>query len=166
MIVHSGSNIVLITSTSTFISEFFINNGCGIRDTRTHDDGDQVMVVPGVERKIEWPEGRGAGCGAVGWPVMNGETFREEQGGDGVSKALKRKDQVTKERGVSRRRVRGGAPIAGSASRGDGENSRKGQKDIISGEGEMREEADRVANLWVALSAWYTMFVNFFFWIL
>jgi len=89
---------------------------------------------------------REEGQGVVGL-VKNGETFQKEQGGDGVSEALKRKDQVMKERGASRRRVRGGAPTAGSARGGDGGNSRKEQKDIIIGEGEMRAEADRVANL-------------------
>ena len=48
---------------------------------------------------------------------------------------------------MCRRRVRGGTPTAGSARGGDGGNSRKGQKDIIIGEGKMRVEADRVANL-------------------
>jgi hypothetical protein len=33
----------------------------------------------------------------------------KEQGGDGVSEALKRKDQLMKERRASRRRVRWGA---------------------------------------------------------
>jgi DNA excision repair protein ERCC-4 len=56
-----------------------------------------------------------------------------------------------KERGASRRRVRGGAPTAGSAGGGDGGNSRMGQKDIISGESKMKEEVDRVANLRVVL---------------
>ena len=60
---------------------------------------------------------------------------------------MKRKDQVMKERGVCRRRVRCEVPAAGSAREGDGGNSRKEQKDIIIGEGEMRAEADRVANL-------------------
>ena len=56
-----------------------------------------------------------------------------------------------KERGASRRRVRGGVPAAGggsgSARGGSGVSTRKEQRDIIVGEGEMRDEAERVANL-------------------
>jgi DNA excision repair protein ERCC-4 len=68
--------------------------------------------------------------------------------GDGVSEALKRKDQVMRERGASRRRVRGGAPPSGGIGNGGGGGGgKKGQKDTIVGENEMRDEAERVANL-------------------
>jgi DNA excision repair protein ERCC-4 len=65
--------------------------------------------------------------------------------GDGVSEALKRKDQAMKERGASRRRVRGGAPATGGAVAAGG--TKKEPKDLIIGEGEMRDEAERIADL-------------------
>lgn len=98
------------------------------------------------------------GKGPFGLPDKNGDAlntggYQKQKGlgdgdgdGDGVSEALKKKDHVMKERGDSRRRVRGGAP-AGGGGRGVGSSGgKKEQKDII-GEGEMRDEAERVANL-------------------
>jgi DNA excision repair protein ERCC-4 len=89
------------------------------------------------------------GKGPFGLPDKSGDAlntggYQKQKGlrdgdGDGVSEALKKKDQVMKERGASRRRVRGGAPAGGGGGK-------KEQKDII-GEGEMRDEAERVANL-------------------
>jgi len=151
MIVHPGLNTVLImtssTSTSTLISEFLSTMDA---DAEQGTQG-RTMMETKLRLYLGWKGKlsgrREEGQGVVGWPVKNGETFQKEQGGDGVSEALKRKDQVMKERGMCRRRVRGGAPTAGSARGGDGGNWRKGQKDIITGEGEMRAEADRVANL-------------------
>jgi DNA excision repair protein ERCC-4 len=109
------------------------------------------MMETKLRLYLEWKgklsERKEEGQGAVAWPAKNGETFQKKQDGGGVSEALKRKDQVMKERGTCRRRVRGGAPTAGSAREGDGGNSREEQKDIIIGDGEMRAEADRVANL-------------------
>jgi len=78
--------------------------------------------------------GKGPNKGFGGW---SGD-------GDRISEALKRKDQVMRERGQSRRRVRGGAPASGSSS-----GAKKDQKDAIIGESEMRDEADRVAQLYV-----------------
>lgn len=84
---------------------------------------------------------------AAALPVKNSKTFQKEQDGSKTSEALKRKDQVIKERGASRRRVRGGAPTAESARGGDGGIASKELRGIIIGESEMREEAERVANL-------------------
>jgi DNA excision repair protein ERCC-4 len=151
MVVHPGSNTVLImtssTTTSTHISEFLSTLDV---DAEQGAQG-RTMMEKKLRLYLEWKGKlsrlKEEGQGAVVWPDKNGETFQKEQGGDGISEALKRKDQVMKEKGACRRRVRGGAPTVGSAGGGDGRNSRKGQKGIIIGEGEMREEADQVANL-------------------
>ncbi|KIM73439.1 hypothetical protein PILCRDRAFT_829181, partial [Piloderma croceum F 1598] len=128
MIIHPGSNTVLImtssTSTSTLVSEFLSTMDV---DAEEGIQG-RTMMETKLRLYLEWKgelSGRKEeGHGAVAWPAKN----------------------VMKERGTCRRRVRGGAPTAGSARGGDGGNSRKEQKDIIIGEGEMRVEADRVAN--------------------
>ncbi|KAI0763850.1 hypothetical protein BD413DRAFT_698917 [Trametes elegans] len=60
-------------------------------------------------------------------------------GGDDVSEALKRKDRERQERALSRRRVRGGAPVAAAPSR---ERTTSG----ILGEGEIKKEADDIAD--------------------
>jgi DNA excision repair protein ERCC-4 len=85
-------------------------------------------------------EGSGAGDGNQ---KKKGPGSGADGDGDRISEALKRKDQVMKERGASRRRVRGGAAAAGR-SRDVGS---KNEKKDIAGEGEMRDEAERIAKL-------------------
>lgn len=51
-------------------------------------------------------------------PDKSGEALHrgDKTAAAGVSEALKKKDQVTKERGANRRRVRGGVPAGGGAT--------------------------------------------------
>ena len=86
-------------------------------------------------------EGSGAGDGNRKQKSPGGGA--DDRDGDGVSEALKRKDQVMKERGASRRRVRGGAAAAGRSK----DVGSKKEKKNIAGEGEMRDEAERIAKL-------------------
>ncbi|KIM83728.1 hypothetical protein PILCRDRAFT_97161 [Piloderma croceum F 1598] len=117
---HPGSNTVLImtssTTTSTHISEFLSTLDA---DAEQGTQG-RTMMEKKLRLYLEWKAKlsrlKEEGQGAVVWPDKNGETFQKEQSGDGISEALKRKDQVMKEKGTCRRRVRGGAPAVGSAS--------------------------------------------------
>src|SRR5882672_293941 len=100
MIVHPGSNTVLImtssTSTSTLILEFLSTMDA---DAERGTQG-RTMMETKLRLYLEWKgklSGRKEeGQGAVAWPAKNGETFQKKQDGDGVSEALKRKDQVMK----------------------------------------------------------------------
>ena len=73
----------------------------------------------------------------------------------GISEALKRKDAAKKERAANRRRIRGGAPSQGqeratslTAAQESGMTAKEREKlGILAGEGEMRTEADLVADL-------------------
>ena len=67
---------------------------------------------------------------------------------DGLSEALRKKDQEKAERSARRRRVRGAPPVLASGN----ERPRPvklEEGDLLPGEGEMRVEADKIAQLWV-----------------
>lgn len=150
--VNPGSNTVLImtssTRTSTLISEFLSS-----MDSKA-EPGTQGRTM--MERKLRlylWWKGKLSGQKAggkfmFGMPDNSHEGLNRGGGGggstEGMSEAMKRKDQVVKERGASRRRVRGGAP-AGASS---GKSTYKTEpKDMVIGEGEMRDEAATIADL-------------------
>ena len=72
-----------------------------------------------------------------------------------ISPALRRKDTAKKERNVNRRRIRGGPPNQQvregqmSSLQESGMSSREREKlGILAGEGEMRTEADTIADLY------------------
>lgn len=110
-----------------------------------------------MERKLRlylWWKGKlserkQGGKGPFALPDSSHEALDRDQtskgSGDGgediVSEALKRKDQMAKERGASRRRVRGGAPGKMPAV------ARKEKKGPVIEEGEMRDEAATIADL-------------------
>ena len=62
-----------------------------------------------------------------------------------ISEALKKKDKEKAERSQSRRRVRGGGPVSGSASRVDSTSFPKPEPKVD----EIENEADGFAQLWV-----------------
>jgi hypothetical protein len=66
--------------------------------------------------------------------------------GDHISEALKKKDQETKNRQASRRRVRGGGVAVAPAPRKKDDHGA-----LAMGQGEMQVEADEMATLYVAL---------------
>jgi len=102
------------------------------RHARSQDDGAKVKaLLPDISNE------------ALNQNLNQNSNGLDDGAGDSVSEALKRKDQITRERGVSRRRVRGGAPIGGNA-RGI---VRTEKKDPMVDESEMRDEATSIADL-------------------
>jgi DNA excision repair protein ERCC-4 len=70
--------------------------------------------------------------------------------GEGLSEAMKLKDKLVKEKNASRRRVRGGAPAPAASGSGRSAAKSSEQKGLVSGEEEMRHEAEDIADLWVS----------------
>ncbi|KIM71372.1 hypothetical protein PILCRDRAFT_830383 [Piloderma croceum F 1598] len=167
---HPGSNTVLImtssSSTSTLISEFLSTMDA---DAPQGTQG-RTMMEKKLQLYLLWKgklngwkqEGKLPGPFGMSGTTGEGEGtgYQKQKGlgsggddGDGISEALKRKDQVMtlmRERGANRRRVRGGASASGGGSSstdgwGLGRGSKKDQKDVIIGLGEMRDEAEPIA---------------------
>lgn len=109
-----------------------------------------------MERKLRlylWWKGKlgerkKEGKGPFWMPDKSADTLGGGEGG-GVTEAMRKKDATMKDRGASRRRLRGGTP--GGASSSGGNTNRK-DKEIVVGENDMREEAETIAELSVPLS--------------
>lgn len=148
--VPSGSNTVLIMSSSTRTSTLLSDFLSSMDTAPSAVPGTQGRAM--MERKLRlylWWKGklgdwRKEGRGVFGMP----DKSREALGGaaTGVSEAMRRKDAAVKERGGSRRRVRGGAG-GGAAGSGSGSAGGRKERDTVVGEGEMREEAETIAEL-------------------
>lgn len=146
---NPGSDTVLIMASSTRTGEL-------IREFLATHDPEAPKGTQGrnlMEDKLKlylwWKKklvsAKEDGRPAFGMPKGSGGAGK----GDGdVSEAMRRKDERSlKERG-SRRRVRGGAPTANVV--GEKRNMTV-EKGLMSGEGEMRNEASDIAELYVSL---------------
>ena len=116
-----------------------------------------------------WKSRLNASCeeGGREKPTGNSQGSKDGQGAsqangkedDGISEALKKKDAMRKEKTMSRRRTRGGAPgsstgrpqipdVVSSAAQESSLSAKEREKlGILTGEGEMRVEADSIAEL-------------------
>lgn len=147
-----GSNTVLVmassTRTATLLSDFLSNMD------PTAPPGQQGRKL--LERKLKlylwWKrklaERKEDNRGAFAMPERNkdfsGSSQKDAAGeGQGISEALKRKDQQTRERQASRRRVRGGAPVA--VVKSEREASVAPAQEARHGENSVLQEAEDVA---------------------
>lgn len=91
----------------------------------------------------------------------------QTEANSGISDALKKKDAVTKDRLANRRRLRGGGPAAAASGRSQTPSLTTAQESSMSskereklgimvGEGEMRSEADAIADLYVPSASFIT----------
>lgn len=149
-----GSNIVLIMTSSTrtcnLLSEFLSS----IDPNAAKGKQGRAMMMRKLRLYLWWKgklsERKQGGKQLFGLPDSSGGSnkgYNKTYGdGEGLSEALKRKDRERAERNSSRRRLRGGAPPAAASTSKAGGQPEATRDSVL---GELREEADGFAELWV-----------------
>ena len=151
---NPGSDTVLIMSSSTRTSEL-ISEFLATHDPEAPKGAQgRKMMEDKLKLYLWWKKklasAKEDGRAVFGMPKGNGNAGK---GGGGVSEAMRRKDERSEKERGSRRRVRGGAPApSGGGERGNGTVERGS----MGGEGEMRNEASDIADLYVCLYLSFT----------
>ncbi|TDL21605.1 hypothetical protein BD410DRAFT_815247 [Rickenella mellea] len=156
-----GTNTVLIMCSSTRTSDGLVEFLSTMTPSAARGSQGRTMM----ERRLRlylWWKGKLARNKKDGKPtfhmpqVKNSEDVRfgpgEGNEDAGVSEALKKKDEVRLQRAANRRRIRGGAPAAGTQKgsavmQDNGMSGREREKlGLLAGEGDMMIEADSIAD--------------------
>jgi DNA excision repair protein ERCC-4 len=153
--VNQASNTVLIM-TSSSRSVTLLNDFLSTMDSDAPKGAQGREMMEDKLRLYLWWKGKLSerkrdGKAPFHLPDVNNE--RPMNGFDqveGLSDAMKLKDKLVKEKNASRRRVRGGAPASAASGSGRSAAKSSGQKGMVSGEEEMRHEAEDIADLWVS----------------
>lgn len=152
-IASLGSNTVLIMTSSTRTSNL-LQEYLSTRDESAPPgtQGRQMM-----ERKLRlylWWKGKLAERNQAGkkhFPMPDIDLEKEKNKDDGLSAAMKKKDREKQERSANRRRQRGGAGGGAVASSSTSTSWRSSQQprrpDMLQGEEDMLDEAERMADL-------------------
>lgn len=114
----------------------------------------RVMMERRLKLYLWWKgklsENKRDGRGAFHMPgPQPAHSSTQDGASSGISEALRKKDEARRERNASRRRVRGGAPagVGGKVVPPPSLRDGVGREGMFAGEGEMRIEADNIADL-------------------